>query len=74
MKVNIEKLIKQIGKAYQDIMTKVKSPAKIPTGTVVDDIARLDMRREGVFLSFVNNLEKNLEEVTLRLEDENKTD
>jgi len=32
------------------------------------------MKREGIFLSFVNNLEKNLEEVTLRVEDENKTD
>ncbi|MDH8489452.1 DUF6392 family protein, partial [Klebsiella pneumoniae] len=32
------------------------------------------MRREGIFLSFINNQEKNLEEVTLRLEDENKMD
>ncbi|HIA3877019.1 TPA: DUF6392 family protein, partial [Klebsiella pneumoniae] len=39
-----------------------------------DDIYRLDMKREGVFLSFFNNQDKNLKEVTLRLEDENKTD
>jgi len=75
MKVNIEKLIKQIGKAYQDIYDQDLIPYKTkPTGTVSDDIARLDMRREGIFLSFINNQEKNLKEVTLRLEDENKTD
>jgi hypothetical protein len=75
MSVNVEKLVKQIGKSYQDIYDQGLIPYKTkPTGTVSDDIARLDMKREGIFLSFVNNLEKNLEEVTLRLEDENKTD
>ncbi|HIE8869589.1 TPA: DUF6392 family protein [Klebsiella variicola] len=29
-----------------------------PTTTVSDDISRLDMRREGIFLSFINNKKK----------------
>ncbi len=33
-----------------------------------------DMRREGMLLVFVNDSEKKLKEVTLRLEDEGKTD
>ncbi|WP_337223812.1 DUF6392 family protein, partial [Klebsiella pneumoniae] len=75
MNLNVEKLIKNLGESYQDIYEQGLIPYKTkPTGTVSDDIARLTMRREGIFLSFINNQEKNLEEVTLRLEDENKTD
>ncbi|WP_258961842.1 DUF6392 family protein, partial [Klebsiella pneumoniae] len=75
MNLNVEKLIKNLGESYQDIYEQGLIPYKTkPTGTVSDDIVRLNMRREGIFLSFINNQEKNLEEVTLRLEDENKTD
>ncbi|XCN85779.1 DUF6392 family protein [Klebsiella pneumoniae] len=65
--------MKQLGKPYQDIYEQGLIPYKTkPTITVSDDIFRLDMRRERIFSSFINN-QKNLEEVTLRLEDENKT-
>ena len=75
MSIDVETLVKQLGKPYQDIYDQGLIPYKTkPTGTVSDDIARLTMRREGIFLSFINNRGKNLEEVTLRLEDENKTD
>ncbi|HDK6220223.1 DUF6392 family protein [Klebsiella sp. GB_Kp056] len=73
MNIDVETLVKQLGKPYQDIYDQGLIPYKTkPTGTVSDDIARLNMRREGIFLSFINNQEKNIEEVTLRLEDENK--
>lgn len=73
MSLNVEKLIKNLGKSYLDIYEQGLIPYKTkPSGTVSDDIYRLDMKREGVFLSFFNNQDKNLKEVTLRLEDENK--
>lgn len=75
MSLNVEKLIKNLGKSYLDIYEQGLIPYKTkPSGTVSDDIYRLDMKREGVFLSFFNNQDKNLKEVTSRLEDENKTD
>ncbi|MCE9994308.1 DUF6392 family protein [Enterobacter asburiae] len=75
MNLNVEQLIKNLGNAYLDIYGKGLIPYKTkPIGTVSDDICRLDMKREGIFLSFINNPGKNLKEVTLRLEDENKTD
>ena len=43
-------------------------------GPIDEDEADLDMRREGMLLVFVNDSEKKLKEVTLRLEDEGKTD
>ncbi|HBX5337427.1 TPA: hypothetical protein MH415_21475 [Klebsiella pneumoniae] len=62
--------MKQLGKPYQDIYEQGLIPYKTkPTITVSDDIFRLDMRRERIFSSFINN-QKNLEEVTLWLEDE----
>lgn len=45
-----------------------------PYGSVSDKYASLDMKREGIFLAFINNQEKTLKEVTLRLEDEGKSD
>lgn len=45
-----------------------------PHGPIDEDEADLDMRREGMLLVFVNDSEKKLKEVTLRLEDEGKTD
>jgi len=50
MKVNIEKLIKQIGKAYQDIYNQGLIPYKTkPKCTVSDYNATLDLKREGMF-------------------------
>lgn len=61
MSLNVEKLIENIGKSYQDIYDQGLIPYKTkPTGTVSDDIAGLNMRREGIFLSFINNREKIL--------------
>ncbi|WP_347254230.1 DUF6392 family protein [Leminorella grimontii] len=75
MNIDVEMLVKQLGLRYQGIIEKGLIPYKTkPSGTVSDDICRLDMKREGIFLSFVNNQDKTLKEVTLRLEDENKTD
>jgi hypothetical protein len=61
MTVNIEKLIKQIGKAYQDIYNQGLIPYKTkPKCAVSDYNATLDLKREGIFLSFINNQEKIL--------------
>ncbi|KMB47777.1 hypothetical protein SL56_02124, partial [Klebsiella pneumoniae] len=38
-------------------------------GPIDEDEAELDMKREGILLVFTNNSEKNLTEITLRLED-----
>ncbi|MCV5002922.1 DUF6392 family protein, partial [Escherichia coli] len=45
-----------------------------PYGPIDEDEAELDMKREGILLVFTNNSEKNLTEITLRLEDKGKTD
>ncbi len=76
MSLNVEKLIKNLRKSYLDIYEQGLIPYKTkPSGTVSDDIYRLDMEtRGGYFYHFFNNQDKNLKEVTLRLEDENKTD
>lgn len=75
MNINVEALIEQLGKPYQDIVSKNLIPYKTkPYGSLSDKYASLDMKRDGMFLAFINNQDKNLKEVTLRLEDENKTD
>ncbi|OKK77954.1 hypothetical protein BA910_01785 [Klebsiella pneumoniae] len=52
--------MKQLGKPYQDIYDQGLIPYKTkPTGTVSDDIFRLDMRRERIFSSFINNQKKS---------------
>ncbi|HHP8379028.1 DUF6392 family protein, partial [Klebsiella pneumoniae] len=49
MSLNVEKLIKNLGKSYLDIYEQGLIPYKTkPSGTVSDDIYRLDMKREGV--------------------------
>ncbi len=61
MNIDVETLVKQLGKPYQDIYDQGLIPYKTkPTGTISDDISRLNMRREGIFLSFINNQEKIL--------------
>ncbi|MDD9587528.1 DUF6392 family protein [Klebsiella variicola] len=52
--------MKQLDKPYQDIYEQGLIPYKTkPTITVSDDIFRLDMRREGIFSSFINNQKKS---------------
>ena len=59
MSLNVEKLIKNLGKSYLDIYGQGLIPYKTkPSGTVSDDIYRLDMKREGIYLAFINDLEK----------------
>lgn len=61
MSIDVEKLVKQLGKPYQEIYDHDLIPYKTkPYGAVDDDEAILDMKREGIFLVFTNNLEKNL--------------
>ncbi|WP_353378508.1 DUF6392 family protein [Klebsiella pneumoniae] len=49
-----------LGKPYQDIYEQGLIPYKTkPTITVSDDIFRLDMRREEIFSSFINNQKKS---------------
>ncbi|HBY0026627.1 DUF6392 family protein [Klebsiella pneumoniae] len=75
MNVNVETLIKQLGKPYQEIYNKGLINYKTkPYGSVSDNTARLDMKHEGIYLAFVNDLEKKMKEVTLTLEDESKSD
>ena len=75
MKIDVETLIKHLGKPYQEIFEKGLITYKTkPHGPIDEDEADLDMRREGMLLVFVNDSEKKLKEVTLRLEDEGKTD
>ncbi|MCY2668112.1 DUF6392 family protein [Klebsiella pneumoniae] len=52
--------MKQLGKPYQDFYEQGLIPYKTkPTITVSDDIFRLDMRRERIFSSFINNQKKS---------------
>ncbi len=75
MTINVEDLIKQLGKDYQGIYDDglIKYKTK-PTATAGYDTATLDMKREGLFLSFDNNKKKTFKEITLTLEDDDKTD
>lgn len=75
MSIDVEKLVKQLGKPYHEIYSYGLIPYKTkPYGPVDEDEAELDMKREGILLVFINNSEKNLTEITLRLEDKGKTD
>ncbi|WP_243412411.1 DUF6392 family protein, partial [Klebsiella pneumoniae] len=57
MNVNVETLIKQLGKPYQEIYNKGLIYYKTkPYGSVSDNTARLDMKHEGIYLAFVNDL------------------
>ncbi|TBX32959.1 DUF6392 family protein [Rahnella victoriana] len=75
MNINVEALVKKLGSPYQEIYENGLIPYKTkPYGAIDDDVARLDMKREGIYLAFINNAVKNLTEVTITLEDEGKTD
>ncbi|HBQ8101366.1 TPA: hypothetical protein L8S89_001348 [Klebsiella pneumoniae] len=75
MNIDVEKLVKQLGKLYQDILKNGLIPYKTePYGAVDDDESILNMKREGMFLVFTNDPDKKLKEISLKLEDEGKTD
>ena len=75
MNIDVEKLVKQLGKSYQEILEKGLIPQKTKHYGPIDEYeAEFDMKREGILLVFTNNSEKNLTEITLRLEDKGKTD
>ena len=59
MSIDVETLVKQLGKPYQDIYEQGLVPYETrPSVTVSDDIYRLDMKRDGIYLAFINDLEK----------------
>lgn len=74
MKIDVETLVKQIGKDYQEIYDcgLIKYKTK-PIATSGYDTAILDMKREGLFLSFSNDKNKIFDEITLTLKDDDKT-
>ncbi|SLN90671.1 Uncharacterised protein [Klebsiella pneumoniae] len=73
MSIDVETLVKQLGKPYQDIYEQGLVPYETkPSVTVSDDIYRLDMKREGIYLALLM-IWKKLKEVTLTFEDESKT-
>ncbi|MFW8341598.1 DUF6392 family protein, partial [Klebsiella pneumoniae] len=56
MKIDVETLIKHLGKPYQEIFEKGLIPYKTkPHGPIDEDEADLDMRREGMLLVFVSD-------------------
>ncbi|MBZ6991028.1 hypothetical protein FMK25_16965 [Klebsiella pneumoniae] len=60
MSIDVETLVKQLGKPYQDIYEQGLVPYETkPSVTVSDDISRLNMRRERIFSSFINNQKKS---------------
>lgn len=68
MTVNIEALMRSLGKPYQVIrdagIITYKTP---PQGTLCDPFLTLDMKKEGVFLSFDNDPSKSLKSIDLEL-------
>ena len=75
MNIDVETLVKQLGKDYQEIYDSrlIKYKTK-PTATVDYDTATLDTKREGLFLSFENDKNKTFKGITLTLEDDDITD
>lgn len=73
MTVNVEALMRSLGKPYQAIrdagIITYKTP---PQGTQCDPFLTLDMKSEGVFLSFDNDKNKSLSDVTLRIKTNKK--
>jgi hypothetical protein len=68
MTVNIEALMRSLGKPYKAIrdagIITYKTP---PQGTQCDPSLTLEMKKEGLFLSFDNDAQKTLSEITLEL-------
>ncbi|WP_279203499.1 DUF6392 family protein [Obesumbacterium proteus] len=69
MTVNVELLIHSLGKKYQELCDAGVIPYKSkPKGTQSDDDLSLNMEKEGIFLSFNNDEEKAINEITIRLQ------
>ncbi|HBT3269051.1 TPA: hypothetical protein MBF47_005394, partial [Klebsiella pneumoniae] len=68
MNIDVETLVKQLGKDHQEIYDSglIKYKTK-PTATAGYDTATLDMKREGLFFSFENDKNKTFKEITLTL-------
>lgn len=61
MNINIETLVKHLNISYQEIFDNGIIPyITKPYGAIDDDESVLDMKREGMFLVFTNDPEKNL--------------
>lgn len=72
MTVNVEALLRSIGKTYQEIFDKGLIPYKTkPTGDSGDPVLEFDMVKEGVYLAF-HRTSRKLFCVTLTLLDEGK--
>lgn len=72
MTVNVEALIRNLGKTYQELVDAQLIPYKSkPTGFSGSDVVTLDMAKEGVFLAFYQET-KQLKEITLTLQDQDK--
>ena len=55
MNINIESLVKHLGQPYKEIFEKGLIPYKTkPYGAIDEAFARLNMKREGVYLVFEN--------------------
>lgn len=72
MTVNVESLIRNIGKTYEQLFDAGLIPYKSkPTGFSGSDVVTLDMAKEGVFLAFHRD-SNILKEITLTLQDQEK--
>lgn len=74
MTVNIEALIRGMNKPYQTIRDAgIITYNPPPKGTQHDPFLTLDMKSEGVFLSFDNNESRPLTDITLRIKTDKKS-
>ncbi len=72
MTVNVENLIRNLGKTYEQLFDAGLIPYKSkPTGFSGSDVVTLDMAKEGVFLAFHRD-SNILKEITLTLQDQEK--
>ncbi|WME29812.1 DUF6392 family protein [Klebsiella pneumoniae] len=58
--IDVETLAKQSGKPYRARLTEARGLRNDALRICCDGTARLDMKREGIYLAFINDLEKNL--------------
>ena len=72
MTINVEALIRNLGKNYQELVNAGLIPYKSkPIGYSGADVITLNMAKEGVFLAFYRET-KNLKEITLTLQNQDK--
>ncbi|MES0268371.1 hypothetical protein KDV50_24705 [Citrobacter sedlakii] len=63
MSIDVEKLVKQLGKPCHEIYSYGGPYKTKPTAIAGYDTATLDMKREGLFLSFDNDKNKIFKEL-----------